>query len=136
MKSNLHRLIPFLAFILQLQLRKLDSIQFLRSKTRSSTLHFRLDYSLHSTTTVLYSVTSSVSFYNASARTTQETTSLLLTNLVHWSVAKQRTSFCCTRTLSGNKFTESLPSNGYRRVIFCDLLRMHFRIILIFQADF
>jgi hypothetical protein len=66
---------PFLPLFCNCQLQRLDSIQFLCPQTRRLTLHFRLDYPLYSTTTVLYSVASSVSFYNASARTTQKTAS-------------------------------------------------------------
>jgi hypothetical protein len=117
MQSSFHSLTPFLPLFCQLADSK-DSTQFSScaprfipwqagvSKLDSALYAARLSFST-------WSRLLTVSFYDPSARTTQKTASLLLRRLVYWSVAYQLTSLCCTHTVRGTVFTESLPSNGY-----------------------
>jgi hypothetical protein len=110
MKSSLRSLIPFLPLFCECQFRRLDSIQFLCSQTHTL-VGWRVETRLYSSTRlgrVFW-----LSFYNPSARATQKKQPVLLRRRVYWSVAYQWTSFCCTRALRENVFTESLPSNGY-----------------------
>jgi hypothetical protein len=87
----------FLAPILQLPIPKtgLNSVPLLpgscpcRLASRSSTYHFRLDYSTSATPLTAPSLLfkrPSLSLYNPSARTPQKTRSVLLRRRVYWSV--------------------------------------------------
>jgi hypothetical protein len=82
MKPSFHSLIPFLPLFCSYQFRRLDSIHFEVHILAGWRLGTRLDW----TTVLYYSVPSSVSFYNPSARTTQKTQPLLLRMCVYWSV--------------------------------------------------
>jgi hypothetical protein len=76
MKSSFHSLIPFLPLFCYCQFRKLDFIKFLCSQALillSWRLETRFFTSRLLTLLVYYSVASSVSFYNPSARATQKT---------------------------------------------------------------
>jgi hypothetical protein len=87
MKSSLHHLIPFLALIPRLPIRRLDSIQFLCSKA-----HILAGWRLEArpfTSLLCYSTRMrllTVSFYNPSALTTQKTQLRFLRRRVYWSV--------------------------------------------------
>jgi hypothetical protein len=91
MKTSLHRLIPFRALILRLPILKtqLHSIPLFQAHNSAGRCFKARPFTSNSTTIVYfyYLVTSSVSFYNPSARTTQNTQPLLLTRNVYRPVA-------------------------------------------------
>jgi hypothetical protein len=109
MKFSLHRIIPFLAIILQLPIPKtrLSSIPVLPSSypsklaSRSSSFTSRLLFC------------PAEHFFITTLHGPRRKQPVFLKMRVYWSVTQQWTSFCCTRTLRGNMFTESLRSNGY-----------------------